>query len=167
MIASKMRSMAVAAGALMTGAGITGAALLAGLAAHPAPLRAQAAPKAWAANCQSCHKADGSGMPGMFPRLSGRVGPMAGSKDARQWLISTVLYGQSGAITVDGKPIRGAMMPFGRLPDADVAAALNWVGKGGKPFTPAEVAAVRSAGGGSAAKNAEMRKKLEGAGQVR
>lgn len=139
-----------------------GGAFAFGLAGMSGAPRAQVAPKPYSANCQVCHKADGSGTPGVFPRLSGRLGTAAGSKEGRKWLVSVVLYGQSGAITVDGKPIRAAMLPFQRLPDADVAAALNWAVKGGKPFTPAEVAAVRGAGPTSAAKVGEMRKTIAG-----
>jgi mono/diheme cytochrome c family protein len=146
---------------ICAGLAISGAVAF-GLAGTNTAPRAQTAPKPYAVNCQVCHKADGSGTPGVFPRLSGRLGTAAGSKEGRQWLVSVVLYGQSAAIIVDGKPIRAAMLPFQRLPDADVAAALNWVVKGGKSFSPAEVAAVRGAGASSAVNVGEMRKTIAG-----
>ncbi|WP_275229676.1 c-type cytochrome [Novosphingobium album (ex Liu et al. 2023)] len=133
-----------------------------------APAWAQAAPKAYATNCQLCHKPDGKGTPGVFPRLTGRVDAIAAHKDGRKWLIATVLYGQSGAITVDGKPVRGTMGPFARLSDKDIADTLNWLAQGkGRAFTPAEVAAVRGEPGWTLAKVGEMRKKLAGAGVIK
>lgn len=135
---------------------------MAGAASPASPLKTPA-PKSYATACQSCHKPDGSGMPGVFPRLAGRVGPIAKNKDGRKWLISTVLFGQSGEITVDGKTVRGAMPPFARLSDADVAETLTWLSGGaGKPFTAAEVAAVRSQSGVTGSKVAAMRKALPG-----
>lgn len=116
------------------------------------------APRPYVTTCQSCHKADGSGMPGVFPRLNGRVGPIARTADGRKWLISTILFGQSGPITVDAKTIRGAMPPFARMSDADVAQTLTWLsGSGARAFSAAEVAAVRSQPGITAARVGQMR----------
>lgn len=139
-----------------------GGAFVLGVAGISSTPRAQAVDKAYAANCQSCHKADGSGTPGIFPRLSGRLDGAARSKEGRKWLASVVLNGQSGMITVDGKPIRGAMLPFRRLSDADLAASLNAVVRGGKPFTAAEIAAVRGEGVMPAAKVGVMRQAIAG-----
>lgn len=117
-----------------------------------------AAPRPYVTTCQSCHKADGSGMPGVFPRLNGRMSAPARTADGRAWLIATVLFGQSGPITVDGKTIRGAMPPFARMSDADVAQTLTWLaGRGARAFTAAEVAAVRSQRGMTAARVGQMR----------
>jgi mono/diheme cytochrome c family protein len=148
--------------AAMSALGLGGAAFVLGVAGMSSAPRAQAAPKPYAAQCQSCHKADGSGTPGVFPRLSGRLAGAAGTSDGRKWLAAVVLHGQSGPITVDGKPIRAAMPGFKRLPDAELAATLNWVAKGGKPFTPGEIAAVRAEGAVSAAQVGEMRKGIAG-----
>jgi Cytochrome c2 len=127
-----------------------------------------AVPKPYAAACQACHKADGSGMPGVFPRLKGRLGPAAASKDGRRWLISTVLFGQSGEITVDGKKIRGAMPGVARLADGDIADTLNWLAGGPeKPITAAEVAAVRTQSSVNAKQVAEMRAALASAGTLK
>ena len=133
----------------------------------PARAKSAAPPAPYAAACQSCHKPDGGGMPGVFPRLTGRLGPAARSREGRQWLIAAVLFGQSGAIEVDGKTIRGAMPAVARLSDAEVAATLGWLAGGGKPFTAAEVAAARALPGMTAAKVGTMRETLATAGTIR
>jgi mono/diheme cytochrome c family protein len=145
------------------------AAALAIAAVSPlAQAQSSAAPKSYAAACQSCHKADGSGMAGVFPRLTGRLAPATRGKDGRTWLISTLLYGQSGEITVDGKTIRGAMPGASRLADSDIADILNWLaGKPAKAFTAAEVAAVRSRSGITARQVADMRAALASAGTLK
>lgn len=141
---------------------VLGGAFILGVAATSSASRAQSAPKPYAVNCQACHKGDGSGTPGVFPRLNGRLAGAAATKEGRRWLTAVVLHGQSGTITVDGKPIRSAMPAFKRLSDADLAATLNWVAKGGKPFTAAEIAAGRAEGTKSAAQVGEMRKSMAG-----
>jgi mono/diheme cytochrome c family protein len=150
---------------------LTGSALALALVAFgfsQAEVRAGAAPSGYGTACQSCHKADGSGVPGVFPRISGRLGSAAQSAEGRKWLIATVLFGQSGEIKVDGKPIRGAMPGFARLSDAQIAETLTWLSGGsGKPFTAAEVAAVRTQGGLNGAKVGQMRAKLAGAGAIK
>lgn len=139
---------------------IGGGAFLLILAGAPGTTQAQAPQKAYAVHCQSCHKADGSGTPGMFPRLSGRLDAAARTPEGRKWLASVVLYGQAGMITVDGKPIRTPMPPFKRLSDLDLATTLNASVKGAKPFTAAEIASVRGQGDIPAAKVGEMRKSV-------
>jgi mono/diheme cytochrome c family protein len=139
-----------------------GGAVLLGMAGTASTTQAQAPDRAYAVHCQSCHKADGSGTPGMFPRLSGRLDQVARTPEGRKWLAAVVLHGQSGAITVDGKPIRAAMPGYKRLSDGDLAASLNASVKGAKPFTAAEIAAVRGQGDMPAAKVGEMRKAIAG-----
>lgn len=116
-----------------------------------APAFAQTAPMPYTANCQMCHRADGSGLPGQFPRIAGRAGTIAAKPAGRAYLVDVLLNGMAGKMMVDGKPIMGVMPAFARLPDADIAAALTYVTRlpGGKgkvaPFTPAEVKAARGA----------------------
>lgn len=131
---------------LRSGKGLPGLALV-----LASPALAQTAPPAYTANCQMCHRADGSGLPGQFPRLAGRVGTIAAKPAGRAYLVDVLLNGMAGRMVVDGKPIVGVMPPFARLPDADIAAALTYVtklpGSKGKiaPFTPAEIRAARAA----------------------
>lgn len=111
-----------------------------------------AGPQVYGARCAMCHKADGTGAPGQFPRLNGRAAQIAGSPAGRAYLVKAVLFGVTGPITVDGRKIGGMMPAMGMMKDQDVADVLNHLvslGKGGKPvkpFTPAEVKAVRDGG---------------------
>lgn len=153
-------------GFFVAAAGVAGLALAGAGMAVPAP--AQTAPRAYSANCQACHQAGGQGTPGVFPRLTGRVDPIAKNVDGRKWLIATVLYGQSGKITVDGRPIGGMMAPFARMPDQDIADALTWLAQGkGKPFSAAEVKAVRGGAKMTAAQVGQERARLERAGVIK
>lgn len=95
------------------------------------------------ANCAACHQADGMGMAGVFPAISGSKtanGPIEGH-------IALVLNGVPGT----------AMAAFaGMLSDADVAAVVTyqrnaWNNKMGDLAQPAEIAAAR---GGAAAEAA-------------
>ncbi|MDZ7596488.1 MAG: cytochrome c oxidase subunit II [Thiobacillus sp.] len=87
------------------------------------------------ANCAACHQADGMGMAGVFPAISGSKtanGPIEGH-------IAMVLNGVPGT----------AMAAFaGMLSDADVAAVVTyqrnaWNNKMGDLAQPAEIAAAR------------------------
>jgi cytochrome c oxidase subunit 2 len=97
--------------------------------------------KVYAANCAACHQANGMGLPGAFPAISGSkvaTGPI----DVH---INTVLNGKPGT----------AMAAFGgQLSDADIAAVVTyqrnaWDNKMGDAAQPAQIAAAR--GGAEAA----------------
>ncbi len=89
----------------------------------------------FAANCVSCHQADGKGLPPAFP-------PLDGSK--------VVLGDRKGQIDVvlHGRPDT-AMAPFGKLlGDADIAAVItytrnSWSNHTGEAVQPADVKAGR------------------------
>lgn len=106
----------------------------------------------FASRCAMCHQANGAGLPGQFPRLSGRAAAIAASKDGRDYLIKVLLFGMFGPIDVDGKRISGMMPSVGSLGDQDVADTLNFIvalekpKKHVAPFSAAEVKAVRAAG---------------------
>jgi cytochrome c oxidase subunit II len=88
-------------------------------------------------NCAACHQANGMGIPGTFPALSGSK-TVNGPIEAH---IKTVLNGRPGT----------AMQGFaGRLSDADIAAAVTyernaWDNKMGDMAQPAQVAALKGA----------------------
>lgn len=91
--------------------------------------------KVYQANCAACHQADGKGLPGAFPAISGSpvaTGPIADH-------IAVVLNGRPGT----------AMAAFaGQLSDADVAAVVTyqrnaWDNKTGDLAQPAQIAAAR------------------------
>lgn len=117
------------------------------LLAQPA---ARAAPSSavFDQTCALCHQAGGVGAPGQFPRLAGRAGALARLPAGRRLMISAVLDGSVGRIQADHQTIVGVMPGFGQLTDAQVCEALNYIASldGGtvRPFTPAEVAAVRA-----------------------
>ena len=104
--------------------------------------------KLYDANCSVCHQAGGMGMEGTYPRLSGRTGAIATLPQGRRAMISAVLYGMAGSLTVDGHKIVGVMPSFPQLSNAEVAQVLTYVShlSGGHPksFTAAEVANFRN-----------------------
>lgn len=98
-------------------------------------------------NCALCHQSDASGLPGQFPRLAGRVGPISGKPSGRAYLIDVLTYGMVGQISVDNQSIIGAM-PALQLPDDDAAQVLSYLTALGNahptPFTAEEVAVERA-----------------------
>ncbi len=95
-----------------------------------AELKARGA-QVYAANCQSCHQANGLGVKGAFPALDGS----AVVKDKAQQI----------AILLNGK---GAMPPWKQLSDVELAAVAtyvknSWGNNEGAAVQPAEFAAAR------------------------
>ncbi|MGD9812051.1 MAG: cytochrome c [Sphingobium sp.] len=131
-----------------------------------------AGPQVYSSRCSMCHQPNGAGIPGQFPRLSGRVGQIAASKDGRSYLVKVVLFGMFGPVDVDGRHISGMMPPMGSLADQDVADTLNFVvtlekpKKAITPFTAAEVKAIRNAEKLTAAKVASLRAGLASKGTI-
>jgi len=114
-----------------------------------APPAAAAAPAAVSqgqyAVCQTCHQANGEGVPNAFP-------PLAGSEIANgpaEVPIAIVLHGLQGPLTVHGATYNGQMAAWGQFSDDDIAATLTYVrsswGNAAPAVTAAEVAAVRAA----------------------
>ncbi|OHE57059.1 MAG: cytochrome c oxidase subunit II [Thiobacillus sp. GWE1_62_9] len=99
--------------------------------------------KVYQANCAACHQADGKGLPGVFPAISGSVvatGPMAAHID----------------IVMNGKPGTAMAAFAGQLSDADIAAVVTyqrnaWDNKMGDLAQPAEIAAARGGNASEAA----------------
>ena len=97
----------------------------------------------FAANCASCHGAQGGGTPGAFP-------PLAGNSDLNgdpAKIEHIVLYGLSSPLTVKGTTYNGTMPPWkGTLSNADISAVLTFVrgswGNHGTPVSAADVAKV-------------------------
>lgn len=141
--------------------------LLAGLAAA---LPATAAPDGATVftRCAACHTKTGAGVPGAYPPLNADFRTLAAKPAGRRYLALAVIRGLSGPITVEGKPYRG-MMPAQVLDDASVAAVLNHIGtqiarsgSAPRPFTQAEVAAIRA--GGAALSSVDVARLHAGAG---
>ncbi len=88
--------------------------------------------------CVACHQANGAGLPGTFPALSGSRAA-TGPKEAQ---IGILLNG----VVKDGKPT--AMASFKHLSDTDIAAVITytrntWANKVGDMVQPGEVKAAR------------------------
>lgn len=119
--------------------------------APPAPAAAPAAPVAangqavFARTCQTCHQANGLGLPNTFPPLAGS--PYVNGDKAK--MIRIALHGLQGPITVEGKRFSNVMPPWKSLSDADMAAVLTYVrgnfGNSASAVTPEEVARERAA----------------------
>jgi mono/diheme cytochrome c family protein len=114
----------------------------------------------YASRCSMCHQSDGAGLPGQFPRLSGRVAQIAASSAGRALLGKILLNGMYASIVVDGKAINGLMPSAGSMNDQDISDVLNFVvamKKAGKPapFTAAEITKLRAAKLSSAAVGSE------------
>jgi mono/diheme cytochrome c family protein len=95
--------------------------------------------------CQTCHQANGNGMPGTFP-------PLAGSDIAagdKTMLIKLVLHGLQGPITVKGQRYNNVMPPWQSLSDGELAAVLSYVrhsfGNNAPAVTAEDVARERAA----------------------
>lgn len=98
--------------------------------------------------CAACHLGDGAGVPGAFPPLKANAQSLAATAPGRRYLALAVIRGLSGPITVGGKVFRSTMPAQAGLNDAQVAAVLNHVLRGGsaRAFTPQEVAGYRAGG---------------------
>ena len=103
--------------------------------------------KVYQANCAACHQANGMGLPGAFPAISGSkvaTGPIADH-------INIVLNGKAGT----------AMAAFGaQLSDADIAAVVTyqrnaWDNKMGDAAQPAAIASARGGAAEAAAPAAQ------------
>ncbi len=94
-------------------------------------------------NCAACHQADGKGLPGVFPAISGSAvatGPIAGHI----------------AIVMNGKPGTAMAAFAGQLSAADIAAVVTYQrnalgNKMGDLAQPAEIAAARGGAASEAA----------------
>ena len=86
-------------------------ALAAPAAANSAPDAAESARARinWLLNCQGCHRADASGLPGGAPNMAGEVSRFLNVKGGREYLVR--VPGVANA----------------PLSDADLAALLNWM----------------------------------------
>ncbi|MEK6476977.1 cytochrome c [Catalinimonas sp. 4WD22] len=93
--------------------------------------------------CIACHQADGSGVPGAFPPLQ-ETEWVNGEKDT---LISIVLNGLQGEITVKGQKYNSVMTAHNFLSDEEVAGVLTYVrksfGNNSSEVTAEEVAEIR------------------------
>lgn len=99
--------------------------------------------KVYSIYCGTCHQRDGKGASGRFPPLAG-ASYVTGNKNL---LISIVLKGMEGPITVNGEEFNGTMPQHSFLGDEEIANVLTYIrqnfGNKASSVTPDEVAAVR------------------------
>jgi mono/diheme cytochrome c family protein len=92
--------------------------------------------------CLTCHQADGSGVPGMFPPLS--PNEWIADKDK---MIDLMLNGQSGKITVNGEVYNNLMPAHDFLSDQEISDVISYVrssfGNDLAPVSTEEVGAAR------------------------
>ncbi len=94
--------------------------------------------------CLACHQGDGNGVAGAFPPLT-QTKWVAGDKAT---LISVILNGMQGEITVKGEVYNNAMPAHGFLSDEEIGAVLTYVrqsfGNDYSEITTEEVTEVRA-----------------------
>src|SRR6516162_3905685 len=101
--------------------------------------------KIFSANCQTCHQANGQGVPGQYPPLAGSEFTNGGSR--RMGMI--VLKGLQGPVKVKGQQYGSAVMqPWDKtLTDQKIADVLTYErsdwGNNASPVTAEQIAALR------------------------
>lgn len=102
--------------------------------------------------CVTCHQANGQGVPNIYPPLAGSEW-VTGSEER---VISIVLHGMKGPVTVLGKTYNSAVMPaFGQVPgggynwsDQKIAAVLTYIrqewGNAAGPIDTAKVTELKN-----------------------
>jgi mono/diheme cytochrome c family protein len=104
-------------------------------------------------NCSGCHQRSGRGIAGGFPPLAGHAPQLLAQKGGA-FMVRLVLFGMTGAITVEGTQYNGAMPSWSSLRDDEIAAVIDQVltawgndaqlPKDFKPILPSDVAAARA-----------------------
>ena len=101
--------------------------------------------KIFSANCQTCHQANGLGVPGQYPPLAGSEFTTGGS--LRPGMI--VMKGLQGPVTVKGQKFGSAVMqPWDKtLTDQRIADVMTYErsewGNNGSPVTKEQITALR------------------------
>lgn len=99
--------------------------------------------------CATCHQATGLGVPSVYPPLAGSEW-VTGSEER---VISVLLHGLQGPITVEGKSFNNNMPAFGQgsaynWNDQKIAEVLTYIrsewGNTASPITAEQVAAIRT-----------------------
>lgn len=102
--------------------------------------------------CAACHLPSGEGVPRAFPPIRNRLAAIASSPLGREYLITLLLQGMHGPITVNGVMYNGYMQGYQSIfSDGQISAVLNYVATeitdkpspGFSMFKPDEVAKVR------------------------
>lgn len=96
--------------------------------------------------CLTCHQADGSGVPGMYPPLK-KAEKITGPADE---LLRVILFGLEGPIGEEGITYAQVMPAQDFISDDDLAVLVNYLketwGDGGSAITPEDVKRIRDSG---------------------
>ena len=116
-----------------------------GTTAVVALTRAQLGKRVFSTTCIACHQANGLGVPVQYPPLV--ASEWALGNEAR--IISIVLHGLNGPITVGGKEFNNVMAPLGEaLKDEQIANVISYVrsewGNTAPEVLPETVARIRA-----------------------
>src|SRR5213076_1930700 len=101
--------------------------------------------KIFAANCQTCHQANGLGVPGQYPPLAGSEFTTGGSRSPAE----IVMKGLQGPVTVNGQKYGNAVMQLWdntltdlKIADGPTYGPSEW-GNSASPVTAEQIAALR------------------------
>ena len=105
-------------------------------------------------NCSGCHQRSGRGIAGGFPPLAGHA-PQVLAQKGRAYMARVLLFGLTGAVTVEGTPYNGSMPAWSSsLSNDEIAATIDYLltawgndqqlPKDFKPIVPSEIAAARA-----------------------
>jgi mono/diheme cytochrome c family protein len=105
-------------------------------------------------NCSGCHQRSGRGIAGGFPPLAGHA-PQVLAQKGRAYVARVLLFGLTGAVTVEGTPYNGSMPAWSSsLSNDEIAATIDYLltawgndqqlPKDFKPIVPSEIAAARA-----------------------
>jgi mono/diheme cytochrome c family protein len=93
--------------------------------------------------CLSCHQADGTGVPGLYPPVT----PNEWISGEKHRLIRLMIEGLSGPIEVNGEPYSFEMAAHDFLSDQEIADILTFLrssfGNSSEPVTSEDVSIVR------------------------
>jgi mono/diheme cytochrome c family protein len=78
----------------------------------------------YAQHCAACHQPEGQGVPGLYPRLTSRLGRYLRVDGGRAYLIHVPSFGMSGAIPED-QIVNAFMPPVTQLGNEEIAHILN------------------------------------------
>lgn len=79
--------------------------------------------KLYKTHCAACHQADGTGLPGAFPPLSGNPN----LADNPLYAVTTIIQGKQGPLDVNGVTYNSVMPPMGYLSDSEIAEITHYV----------------------------------------
>lgn len=128
--------------------------LIALLLMLPWPAMAADGAALYAQRCAVCHQAQGQGVAGHFPPLTGMEAWFA-TAEGRAYIARVVVHGLAGPIVVRDQTYDGLMLTFRwRLQDGELVAVLRYVAetlnrpsKGYEPITLNTLSAARAASG--------------------